>query len=87
MTTKAPKTDTPAAPEADTADTLSAAQEVAAGASIIPPADAAGEALEQRLRAWVHDTFSGGVIAQNVACWNALQSAIPSLRALILSGD
>ena len=43
----------------------------------------AGDPLEAALRAAVQDTLSGGPVARDTNCWNALQEAIPSIAKII----
>lgn len=56
-----------------------------------PPApvaeDPAAASLNRKFLEWTHGHIYGGPIARNTDCWNALQAALPALRASILKGD
>jgi hypothetical protein len=53
----------------------------------VPEVDPAAAAIDHKVSAWLYGHIAGGPIARNTDCWNALQAALPALRAELLKGD
>ena len=51
------------------------------------PEDPRAASIGLILNAWLYGKIVGGPIGRQTDCWNALQDAIPALKAALLKGD